>query len=158
MSDIPTVIVLIGPPLSGKDTFLKNSIYKDYTIVCRDDIVLELSNTKNYNDAFKTVNQKLVDKKVRELIFKAIQNNENIVINQTNLTVRGRKRFLSYFPNNYNKIAVVFPKHDLKILLQRNVARQISENKFIKPNILLEMIDRWEDCTINEGFNKIINL
>lgn len=73
------IIVMVGTPLSGKSTYVKNN-YPHYKVISRDDIIMELSNSDNYNDAWLNVDQKLVDKIYNERLNTLLSNNENIVI------------------------------------------------------------------------------
>jgi len=154
----PKVILLVGPPLSGKDTFLNTHDFSDFNIISRDDIVLKLSNTNDYTKAWNSVDQKLVDSTLHNNIMTSIQNNENVILNLTNLSKKSRNKHLSKFPHIYSKIAIVFPKLDFDIYLNRNEKRKITDNKFIPIEVLRNMIASWEEVTENESFNKIINL
>ena len=153
------VILLVGPPLSGKDSLLKKLNLGDVTIVSRDDILMSLHNTNDYSEAFHKVDQKEVDKLLNRKIQDCIDSKKNVVINMTNLSKKGRNRHLCKFPiENYEKVAIVFPKLSLTEYLNRNQKRKLEENKFIPPNVIQSMIDNWEDVTTEEGFNKIIKL
>jgi predicted kinase len=153
------VILLVGPPLSGKDTYLRTGIYDHYTKISRDDIVMSLSDSEDYKEAFTKVDQSMVDRILNDKIIYAVSNNENVIINMTNLTQKGRRKHLMKFPAlKYEKIAIVFPKLDIEEYLTRNSKRQEEENKFIPPSVIKDMIDRWEDVTYDEGFDKIIKL
>ena len=55
----PFVIILIGPPLSGKSTWIRNN-FPTTDVISRDEIVMEVYGSRNYDDAFKNVNQKLI--------------------------------------------------------------------------------------------------
>jgi hypothetical protein len=120
---------------------------------------MELHSSNDYNDAFKIVNQKLVDKLLNEKIQDCIDKRKNVVINMTNLTKKSRNRHLSKFPNAlYDKVAIVFPKLDMMEYVNRNTKRALEENKSIPLNVLSEMLNNWEEVSIDEGFNKIIKL
>ena len=155
----PKVILLIGPPLSGKDTYLKSKDFSDFTMISRDDILMSLHDTNDYSEAFHKVDHKLVDRLLNQKIQDCIDNKKNVIINMTNLTKRGRNRHLSKFPNSdYEKIAVVFPKLDINEYINRNLKRKNEENKFIPLNVIESMISNWEDVTSDEGFDQIIKL
>jgi len=153
------VILLVGPPLSGKDSLLKKLNLGDATIISRDDILMSLHDTDDYSEAFHKVDQKEVDRLLNQKIQDCIDGKKNVIINMTNLTKRGRNRHLSKFSNDdYDKIAIVFPKLDLSDYIKRNDKRKLEENKFIPVNVIQSMIDNWEDVTSDEGFNKIIKI
>lgn len=153
------VILLVGPPLSGKDTYLRSQDYSDFTIISRDDILMSLHTNNDYSEAFHKVDQKEVDRLLIQKIQDCIDNKKNVIINMTNLTKKGRNRHLSKFPNSdYVKIAVVFPKLDIDEYINRNLKRKNEENKLIPLNVIESMIDNWEDVTPDEGFDQIIKL
>ena len=153
------VILLVGPPLSGKDTYLRSQDYSDFTIISRDDILMSLHDTNDYSEAFHKVDQKEVDRLLIQKIQDCIDNKKNVIINMTNLSKKGRNRHLSKFPNSdYEKIAVVFPKLDIAEYINRNLKRKNEENKFIPLNVIESMISNWEDVTSDEGFDQIIKL
>ena len=153
------VILLVGPPLSGKDTYLKTQDYSDYVIISRDDILMSLHDTDDYSSAFNTVNQKEVDKILNQKIQDCIIEKKNVIINMTNLSKKGRNKHLCKFPNSdYDKIAIVFPKLNLCDYINRNDNRKKVENKFIPVSVIQSMIENWQEVTEDEGFNTIIKL
>ena len=163
LSDINTtkskVVILVGPPLSGKDTYLNSNDFSQFTIISRDDIVMSLCPNSTYTEAFDIVDQKQVDRILNKKIQDCITNKENVIINMTNLTQKSRNKHLCKFPtSDYYKIAVVFPKLDLTDYINRNEGRSLKENKFIPVSVIKNMIDNWSDITPNEGFDTIIKL
>lgn len=153
------VILLIGPPLSGKDTYLRSKDFSDFTIISRDDILMSLHNTDDYTEAFNQVDQKLVDKLLNQKIQDCIDNKNNVIINMTNLSKKSRNRHLCKFPNiDYDKIAIVFPKLNLCDYINRNDNRKKEENKFIPVGVIRSMIENWQDVTQDEGFDRVIKL
>ena len=153
------VILLVGPPLSGKDTYLKTQDYSDYVIISRDDILMSLHDTDDYSSAFNTVNQKEVDKILNQKIQDCIIEKKNVIINMTNLSKKGRNKHLCKFPNSdYEKIAIVFPKLNLCDYINRNDNRKKENNKFIPVNVIHSMIENWQEVTEDEGFDSIIKL
>jgi predicted kinase len=155
----PRVILLIGPPLSGKDTYLRTGIYSNHQIISRDDILMSLHKNNNYSQAFLEVNPREVDKLLNDKINQCINDRKFVVINMTNLTKKSRHRHLSKFPSSeYEKIAIVFPKLDLEEYNNRNIIRKEKENKHIPISVIRNMLDNWETVTNDEGFDKIINL
>jgi len=153
------VILLIGPPLSGKDTYLRSQDYTDFTMISRDDILMSLHDTNDYSEAFHKVDQKAVDRLLNQKIQDCIDGKKNVIINMTNLTKKGRNRHLCKFPNiDYDKIAIVFPKLDITEYINRNQKRKLEENKFIPINVIQSMIDNWEDVTSDEVFDSIVKL
>ena len=154
----PFLLMLIGPPLSGKDTLIREMQFpSDTKIVSRDQIVLDLSGIDDYNVAFKTVNQSKVNSKLDHEIRFAGRSNLNTIINMTNMAKSRRKSTLSFFPNHI-KIAVVFPILLMEEYRKRNSRREELENKFIPEGVIRSMIDSFEPPTQEEGFDQIVYL
>jgi predicted kinase len=156
----PWVMLLIGPPLSGKSTFIRNNpdIFKDSVIISRDQIVLDLHGSDDYNLAFKEVNQKLVDKTLRQKLEDHSRLGDNIVIDMTNLTSKRRRTNLSYFGDEYQKIGVIFTILGEKEYELRNIRRNEEENKWIPPHVIKNMISSYQTIDTSEGFNKVLTV
>jgi len=149
--------MLIGPPLSGKDTALKE-LNPNAVMISRDQILLDVYGSDNYDEAFKNVNQKEVDRVLISTIQKASKEGKNVIINMTNMTRKRRTYNLSFFGDEYNKIAVIFPILSDEEYTRRNTKRKGEEQKFIPPHILKNMIASYQNVTKEEGFDKIISL
>ena len=54
----PYILILVGPPLCGKSTFIKKLSLDKVNIISRDAILLEQHGSNDYGAAFKSVNQK----------------------------------------------------------------------------------------------------
>ncbi len=152
------LILLIGHPLVGKSTFIKNKLNNlDFNLISRDNIIFELSSTKEYNKAWDEVNHKEVDHILNERIDNSIINNESVIIDMTNLTKKRRKGFINRF-NGYYKVGILFdilPSDEIK---SRNEKRNNEESKYINESIINTMISSYQIPTKEEGFDKIINV
>ena len=156
----PFVLILIGPPLSGKSTWIKNNFdLSDVVVISRDDIIMELSQLNNYNESFKSVDQKEVDKILREKLIYQGKSFDNVIIDMTNMTPKRRKYNLNFFDDYFNKVAVVFPFISKDEYNKRNEKRSNEENKFIDYKIYENMLSKYISVDKNnEGFDKIVNL
>jgi predicted kinase len=155
----PFVLVLIGPPLSGKTTFIrKNFSESEVKIISRDQIVLDVYGTDNYDEAFKNVNQKVVDTELQRQLSEYSLKGENVIIDMTNMTSKRRSHNLSYFGNDYAKVAVIFPILEWDEYRKRNTKRQQEEMKFIPENVIRNMISSYQPINPSEGFDKVITL
>lgn len=153
-TNIPYLIIPVGVPLSGKSTKM-NKDYSDAEIICRDSIILELHGSNDYNLAFKEVNQKEVDRILRERMVNASEDMKSVVLDMTHMSAKRRKFNMSFFPNHY-KMCVVFPfitKSEWEI---RNEKRIKEENKNISWGIVENMMNSFQKPDKSEGFNKII--
>ena len=155
----PWVMILIGVPMSGKDFFINNTPNLGNPIVIsRDQILLDVHGSDDYNLAFKSVNQKVVDENLRKSLIDAGNSTENVIVNMTHMTRKRRIQNLSYFPN-HNKIAVIFPILTEDEYKFRNLKMGSEENKTIPTHVLKNMISSYQTVDKNlEGFDKVISL
>jgi len=153
----PFVMLLVGPTLSGKSTWIRNN-YPTINVISRDEIVMEVAGTRDYNKAFETVDQKLVDRVLAERRTGANLTKTSTIVDMTNMTVKRRAQTLRYFDDSFYKIAVVFPILSDEQYQMRNIDRNSKENKWIPPSVIKSMIDSYQEPTSDEGFSKIILL
>ncbi len=155
----PFVLVLIGPPLSGKDTWIRNNFTEDEIVmISRDQILMDVYGSDNYDEAFKNVNQKEVDSQLSNLLRQSARDKKNVIINMTNMTSKRRIHNLSYFDNDYTKVAIIFPILEWDEYKRRNQKRQEEENKSIPEQVIRNMISSYQPIRNNEGFDKVISL
>ena len=154
----PFVLVLIGPPLSGKDTWIRQNFSdKEVVMISRDQIVLDIYGSDNYDEAFKNVNQKAVDAELQRQLRQSAEDGKNVIINMTNMTSKRRQHNLQNF-DKYNKIAVIFPILEWEEYRKRNIKRQQEEMKFIPEQVIKNMISSYQTIKEEEGFDKVVSL
>jgi len=155
----PWVMILIGPPMSGKDFWIKsNPELESAVMISRDQILLDVYGSDNYDEAFKNVNQKEVDRVLISSIQKASKSGQNVILNMTHMTRKRRTYNLSFFGDEYTKIAVIFPILSDEEYERRNKKRQLEENKSIPLHVLKNMVGSYQTVTKEEGFDKIVSL
>lgn len=157
----PFVLLMVGPPLVGKSTAIKEWLKNfdgNVNIISRDSIVLEQYGSNDYSAAFNSVNQKQVDKILVSRIEDANMNRDNVIIDMTNLTPKRRTYNLSFFNDDYYKVAIVFPFLDWNEFLSRNQKRKVEENKFIPEYVIKNMMNSFTPIKDFEGFDKVISL
>jgi predicted kinase len=154
----PYVLVLIGPPLSGKDTALKQMDLSKTLVVSRDQILLDVYGSDNYDEAFKNVDQKKVDVELANQLRQASHDKKNVIINMTNMTSKRRSHNLSYFSDDYLKVAVIFPILEWDEYRRRNLKRQQEEKKSIPEQVIKNMISSYQPIREDEGFDKVISI
>lgn len=148
-----TVYILIGPPLSGKSTFRKNM--QSAFVICRDDILMELSKESDYEKAFSTVDQKEVDRMLTERM-KEAESHQHVIVDMTHMSAKRRKHNLSFF-KEHRKVAVVFDFPSEEEYRQRNEKRIREEKKAISYSIFKNMLDSYQPVKKEEGFDEIIS-
>jgi tRNA uridine 5-carbamoylmethylation protein Kti12 len=156
----PFVLILIGPPLSGKTFFikkLKEEIDIEFDVISRDEILMEVYGSDDYNKAFNNVDQKEVDKQLLNRLKSSSYSEKNVIIDMTNMKSKRRRYNLSFF-QNYYKIAVIFPILSDEEYEKRNAKRTKDENKTIPMSVIKNMISSYQPIKKQEEFDRIISL
>jgi len=153
----PFVMMLIGPTLSGKSTYIRNN-YPNTQVISRDEIVMEVFGSRDYNLAFKEVDQKEVDRVLAARLKEANDLKTSVIIDMTNMTVKRRMATLRNFGKDFSRVAVVFPILSDEEYTRRNIDRNAKENKWIPPFVIKSMIDSYQEPTLEEGYNTTIIL
>jgi predicted kinase len=153
----PFVIILIGPPLSGKSTWIREN-FPTTEVISRDEIVMEVYGSRNYTEAFKSVDQKEVDKVLNQRFLDANKEKKNVIVDMTHMASKRRKQNLNYFTDDYYKLGVIFPILTDDEYVKRNQKRIEEENKDLPMGIVKSMISSYQPITSDEGFNKVISL
>ena len=153
----PFVMMLIGPTLSGKSTYIRNN-YPNTEVISRDEIVMEVFGSRDYNLAFKEVDQKEVDRVLATRLKEANDLKTSVIIDMTNMVVKRRMATLRNFDKDVSRIAVVFPILSDEEYTKRNIDRNAKENKWIPPFVIKSMIDSYQEPTLEEGYDRIIIL
>ena len=153
----PFVIILVGPPLSGKSTWIREN-FPTTEVISRDEIVMEVYGSRNYTEAFKSVDQKEVDKVLAQRFLDANKEKKNVIVDMTHMASKRRKQNLNYFTDDYYKLGVIFPILSDDEYVKRNKKRIEEENKDLPMGIVKSMISSYQPITSDEGFNKVISL
>ena len=153
----PFVIILIGPPLSGKTTWIREN-FPTTEVISRDEIVMEVYGSRNYTEAFKSVDQKEVDKVLTQKFLDSNKEKKNVIVDMTHMASKRRKQNLNYFTDDYYKLGVIFPILTDDEYVKRNQKRIEEENKDLPMGIVKSMISSYQPITSDEGFNKVISL
>lgn len=146
-------IVLVGPPCSGKSTWIKQNA-KDYKLVCRDNVIMEMGKGKHYNDAFRSVDQDKVNQEYDRMRKQVIKTEQNIVFDLTHMTGKSRRKSLAGLPKDMKRTAVVFLT-SFETLNDRNQKRNKDENKFIPAHAMENMMGSFDFPLEAEGFDEI---
>ena len=151
---IPELVMLCGIPCSGKSTYVNKLLtyeyWKDAIILSTDNYIEEQAKRlgMTYNEVF----QDCIDEATRQLemsFVRAKEEGKRIIWDQTNLSIKTRKKKLIKVPSIYKRTAVWF-QVDLEEALKRNGTR---EGKFIPESILKRMYHQFEVPTLEEGFD-----
>ena len=105
--------VLIGPPCSGKSTWIDENI-KSSKVISRDDLLECMYKDRGtYSEIFKSLTddeQKKIDEQLMKDYTKALRDGDSVVIDMTNMSKKSRAKFLNGHKGlkDYTKQAVVF--------------------------------------------------
>ena len=153
---MPELVMLCGIPTSGKSTYVKRlkklDYWKDAVVLSTDNYIEEYAKRvgQTYNEVFDDV----IPDATRELELQlnmAKDKAKDIIWDQTNLSVKTRRKKLLKLPSYYGR-GVVYFKVSLEEALERNKHR---EGKFIPESILKRMWHQFEIPTHNENFDYV---
>lgn len=147
--DLPTLIMAVGLPCSGKSTFIDGQ-FNLITILSSDhNIMQRLKRNETYAGSFK----KYVDEAVKEFfadVEKYGKLASDIVIDRTNLTVKSRALILDKFPH-HNKVCF-----DFSVGKETHASMIAGRPEKIVPKEIIEsMAKSYEKPTKDEGFDTI---
>jgi predicted kinase len=154
---MPKLFMLVGLPGAGKSTWIRNQTLTDDAIILSTDAYIEdraLAEDKTYSEAFADYIYDATAQLHEDLEY-AMQNGKDIIWDQTNLTLRGRREKLDKVMGSYEKIAVVFKTPD--DIAERLMKRE-STGKIIPVSIFTSMKNTYEPPTRFEGFSRIIEV
>lgn len=153
---MPELVMLCGIPTSGKSTYVnklkKLDYWKESVVLSTDDYIEKqaqrcgLTYNQIFDDVIKDATREL------ELEFNmAKDKGKNIIWDQTNLSVKSRRKKLLKLPSFYAR-GVIYFEVSLEEALERNNHR---EGKFIPESILKRMWHQFEIPTRNEDFDYV---
>ena len=153
----PFVIILVGPPLSGKTTWIRKN-FPTTEVISRDETVMEVYGSRNYTEAFNNVDQKEVDRVLTKKFVDVNAQKKSVIVDMTHMASNRRKQNLNYFSDDYFKLAVIFPILSEDEYITRNKKRIEEENKDLPMRIVKSMISSYQPISKEEGFHKVIAL
>jgi len=152
----PVAVIMCGLPGSGKSTFSKSVPGSRFTYLSTDDFIESAAQWagKTYDEMFED-NIGPATVYVNEHFRNVVACQGNFIWDQTNLTVKKRRKILSQLPKDYYKICVLVQTND-DTRAERLAARV---GKTVPPHILKSMQDSFVMPTEEEGFDiiKVIN-
>lgn len=152
---MPTLYVLVGVPGSGKSTWIAHQMFDwNRTVVASTDNYVEQvakSQGKTYSEVFKSAMPTAI-KHMTKTVNDAVKNNYDIIWDQTSTSIESRVKKLRMVPDNYRKIAVVFPTPDSEEH-QRRLANR--PGKVIPKSVIDQMQASMVTPTTAEGFDEV---
>lgn len=148
--------VLVGVPGSGKTTWIGHQSFDwdDTVVISTDNYVEQYARSigKTYSEVFQEYMPTAVEK-MAQAVVDAFKNNKVVIWDQTSTSVSTRAKKLRMTPAHYTKIAVVFktPRTDIHSKFLNRPGKEIP------PEVIQDMITKFEYPTTDEGFDRIIN-
>lgn len=161
-NEIPTIIVMVGLPGSGKSTIVKTVVACAGCVCVSTDEYIDMvvdSHNKayptqkpiTYNDVFSEYISDAT-RHMNKMFERAIKAGENVIWDQTNLSRKKRAKILSRVPDGYYKIA-----HYVNVdeeTRQTQLAQRVGKD--IPAHVDASMIANLEEPSLDEGFDEII--
>lgn len=150
----PTLIMLCGVPGSGKSTYSRRSAFDSFLRLNNDSYIKMCMSRDNitYQESFNA-NILQAEFELVEQLKVGLSKEANILLDQMNLTVAGRRKKLLRVPPTYNKIAVNFSETE-ETLVERNKKR-LAEGMGVPETVLKEYIDKYVKAEVKEGFDEV---
>lgn len=150
--------MLCGLPCTGKSTFVEDFLLRStssppFVVLSTDAYITKEAERLgvSYDEAFQDYIS-LSTKKMEIDLVCAIDRNNPIIWDQTNVTAKVRRKKLRSVPPSYKKTAVYF-QEDFDLILKRNKLRP---GKTIPTQVLRTMKDKFTIPSVSEGFDRVI--
>lgn len=150
-----TVYMFVGVPGSGKSTFYDSCFRgrSEYVAYLSTDRIIEDIAEKRgltYNDVFKeSINE--AQAFVEERLHDHLYNGTDVVWDQTNLTVAGRRKKLAMIPDDWKVVAIWFPVPEAAEW-KRRLNRP---GKTIPLHVIENMVNTFVIPDTTEGFDEV---
>lgn len=157
----PWALILVGLPGSGKTTFVNSLLakYPETHIASTDNLLEDFAKERGitYSEAFKT-NTENLQTKMFEQMGVAINQQKDIIVDQTNMNSKSRKSKIdSLKRHGYTVIALYF-EVDSNTLSKRLKERGDSTGKVNPQHVLESMSNSFQYPSYDEGFELVINV
>lgn len=157
------LIITVGIPASGKDTYLKQRGYmgEDYINVSFDQALLDVRPDDNmgYEEIFFTPKASALAEKYSNYRLESAKSDpRSAVINRTNLSRTLREPIITDFKKQMptRAVALYFEPPCCLLIWLRNKWRERTERKFIPLHVYKTMLSSLQVPTLEEGFDEIV--
>ncbi len=87
-----------------------------------------------------------------DIIVHFLQRNKKIIIDNTSLTARSRKRYIDYASKFHKSIACIFLNRGTSVLLEQNRSREFP----VPEHLIVKLYAKTEIPTVGEGFAQVL--
>lgn len=157
--DKPLLTVLVGPPNSGKSTYVNDNLTSNTRIISRDVLVEQYAADHGitYGRAFHKINNdkdatRWISEEMQRNMNQAKKDNNDVIVDMTSMSAKSRKKWTHNF-GGYHKKAVLFLT-GFDELQSRNEIRKAS-GKDININVSRKMCQSFSLPMLGEGFDDI---
>lgn len=153
------MIILVGPPASGKSTWRTKFLAgqtDQWVIASTDDLVDAWAAERGltYNEAHPLAPWGQFNKTFKYAVRNALNAGKNIIIDRTSMSAKNRKDYFKDLPEGYEVEAYVFVVDQVE--LERRMKDRFERTGKSVPLIALRSMNkRYEAPSLEEGFTKI---
>jgi len=148
LNNIPTLIMTVGAPASGKSTYSKKyAIDNNFVYLSTDEARAKFG----YGESDQSVSKIAFDY-VKKRVMEELEKGNNVLIDATSMYRKARKFFLRDINKNINKICFLF-EVDREELIKRDSNRP----RTVGVGVIDMMLNKYQPPTLEE-YNKIIKL
>lgn len=146
--------IMVGAPGSGKSTWVEDhlALFPETKVISRDTIILELAKTSDYNKAWKIVDQKEVDKILKQR-FNEVNGKDSFIIDMTNMSIKSRSKWINQIDKDLYTVSCTAFEASKETLMERNAQRN---GKNLNEEVIDRMLTAYERPTLKEGFESIV--
>lgn len=158
----PSVVILVGLPASGKSTAraaaVASGAAKDSYHYSTDDEIdryaaeVGMTYSEVFQDYVKAATE-IADQGLEA----ALERKQNVLWDQTNMTVKKRRKIMNRFPKEYRKECIcILPPMNQQQEDELNRRLESRAGKDIPPFVMKSMRDSFQLPSQNEGFNRVM--
>lgn len=159
MENKKTLEFLVGISASGKSTYAKQKVTgsNNWMIVNRDSIRKSLFGytdadlSSHYTSKMLGRREKIVSYNSHDIIGCAVNNQQNVIIDNTNLSWKYIKDYLVNWGDDFNVKFTIFPL-DEKLSIQRDQQREAMVGK----EVIAKQVQQYNSLMNNPDFKKLI--
>jgi predicted kinase len=150
------IVLVVGNYGAGKSYLAKNS-FKERKRIDRHQVRHHLKEMTEHGARWKAEDwnedlEGLIKHIEHDIICHFLERNEKIIIDNTSLTKKSRKRYIEN-ARRYNKtIACVYLQRDTSTLLEQNKRREFP----VPDHIIVQLYTKTESPTVDEGFDTVV--